>query len=268
MRWRLADHLLRHTCNIRETMSDNPSRTAKTFRRILKDKGFVTTSLTFQRSSSDVDVLQTRYKGFTAPVACAFKKTGKIILRPRDDATYEQVWDDVMEAGPEDLSGEIQPHDPAQTELELCLAASKERTTNCSPLCLQSGDRGCGSPEASLHRPVVSCDHVILESGFEYIPANPDAPGSTVSEEDEDRLETLYREMPMLKPYGLCGVVTADVVMFWVFLRSRFLCRYGTGLSISRFWRGAEIVPGSQRVSTRRSTLRKGAESCQIPTAI
>ncbi|KAG9014003.1 hypothetical protein FRB94_000200 [Tulasnella sp. JGI-2019a] len=136
-----------------ETMSDNPNRTAKTVRRILKEKG-----------------------GFTAPVAYAFKKIGKIVLRPRDDATYEQVWDDIIEAGADDLGGEMHPHDPSQTELDVTVDPEQLKSVS---LALSS------SP----------CDHAILEIGFEYIPADPDAPELTLSDEDEDRLEIMCKEM-------------------------------------------------------------------------
>lgn len=52
-----------------------------------------------------------------APVAYAFKKIGKISLRPRDGASYEQIWDEVVEAGADDLSGEMRSGDT--TELEV-----------------------------------------------------------------------------------------------------------------------------------------------------
>lgn len=39
------------------------------------------------------------------------------------------------------------------------------------------------------------CDHAILETGLEYVPADPDAPEPSLSEDDERRLEVLCNEM-------------------------------------------------------------------------
>lgn len=55
------------------------------------------------------------------------------------------------------------------------------------------------------------CDHAILESGFEYIPADPDAPEPALSGEDEDRLERMCKEM----------ADDADVEAIWT-LRGRY----------------------------------------------
>lgn len=38
-------------------------------------------------------------------------------------------------------------------------------------------------------------DHVILESGFAYVPADPDAPPPTLPEDEEERLDALCRQL-------------------------------------------------------------------------
>lgn len=39
------------------------------------------------------------------------------------------------------------------------------------------------------------CEHAILETGFEYVPADPDAPQPELCELDEAKLETLCKEL-------------------------------------------------------------------------
>lgn len=174
-------------------MSDNNTRTAKNVRRILKDRGYVhslPSCLTTCQANSALP------SGFTAPVAYAFKKIGKIVLRPREDATYEQVWDDVIEAGAEDLEGEMDVTNPSETELDVSghvmeFSHSDRVILSCfqvavDPEQLKSVSLALSSPP---------CEYAILESGFEYVPADPDAPPPELSEEDETRLDTLCKEL-------------------------------------------------------------------------
>lgn len=135
-----------------ETLSDSATRTAKNVKLILKDKG-----------------------GRVAPVAYAFRKIGKIVLRPREGATFDQVYDDVIEAGAEELEGEFHD-DPAQTELEITTSPS---TLSAVQTALSSAPQ----------------DHIILESGFEYIPADPDAPLPELNNEDEEQVAKMCKAL-------------------------------------------------------------------------
>ncbi|KAG8893959.1 hypothetical protein FRC01_013248, partial [Tulasnella sp. 417] len=136
-----------------ETLSDNATRTAKNVKLILKEKG-----------------------GRSAPVAYAFRKIGKIVIRPREGADFEQVYDDVIESGAEELEGELNEEDPAQTEFEI--------TT--SPSTLSAVQTSLSSPPQ---------EHIILESGFEYIPADLDAPLPELNQEDEEQVEKLCKAL-------------------------------------------------------------------------
>ncbi|KAG8939121.1 hypothetical protein FRC04_006955 [Tulasnella sp. 424] len=136
-----------------ETLSDSATRTAKNVKMILKDKG-----------------------GRVAPVAYAFRKIGKIVLRPREGATHDQVYDDVIESGAEELEGELNTEDPAQTELEITTSPS---TLSAVQTALTS------SPQ----------EHIVLESGFEYIPADPEAPLPELNKEDEEQVEKLCKAL-------------------------------------------------------------------------
>ncbi|KAG8960610.1 hypothetical protein FRC05_006718 [Tulasnella sp. 425] len=136
-----------------ETLSDSATRTAKNVKLILKDKG-----------------------GRVAPVAYAFRKIGKIVLRPREGATHDQVYDDVIESGAEELGGTFNTEDPGQTELEITTSPS---TLSAVQTALTS------SPQ----------EHIILESGFEYIPADPEAPLPELNKEDEEQVEKLCKAL-------------------------------------------------------------------------
>ncbi|KAG8989752.1 hypothetical protein FRB90_002086 [Tulasnella sp. 427] len=136
-----------------ETLSNSATRTAKNVKLILKDKG-----------------------GRSAPVAYAFRKIGKVVLRPRESATCDQVYDDVIEAGAEELDGEFNTEDPSQTELEITTSPS---TLSSVQISLSSAPQ----------------DHIILESGFEYVPADPDAPSPELNKDDEEQLEKLCKAL-------------------------------------------------------------------------
>ncbi|KAG8938167.1 hypothetical protein FRC04_009320 [Tulasnella sp. 424] len=153
------DLLLAYTCealgpgNFHSTLSDSATRTAKNVKMILKHKG-----------------------GRVAPVAYAFRKIGKIVLHPREGATHDQVYDDVIESGAEELEGQFNTEDPGQTELEITTSPS---TLSAVQTALTS------SPQ----------EHIILESGFEYVPADPEAPLPELNKEDEEQVEELCKAL-------------------------------------------------------------------------
>ena len=62
----------------------------------------------------------------------AFKKIGRLVIRPREGVTYDELWDDVLNAGALDF----QPSDasPSSSPVDLVTAVSPEYEVSPSTL--------------------------------------------------------------------------------------------------------------------------------------
>ncbi|KAG8905988.1 hypothetical protein FRB99_007845 [Tulasnella sp. 403] len=157
-----------------ESVADNPARAAKNVKRILKDRG-----------------------GRVAPVAYAFKQIGKLVVRPRQGATYEEIWEHAVNAGAQDLNGEFHQENQQETELEVGEISDRRSPSHVLTTSYRTKVITEPSDLKSVSLALVSppCEHIILESGFEYVPADADAPEPELSEEEETKLERLCREL-------------------------------------------------------------------------